>query len=204
MHGPLNPRTEISRKLLHVSSSLLAVAYLLLPREFMLPTLGAGVVFSVAVELLRYHNPAFGRLFRRCVGGMVRESEWSRITGATYVWIGAFLTVWLFPRTDAIAGLFTLSLADSAAALVGQRFGRHRFLAKSLEGSIAFLLTAVVVILLVRGGPPTVAVGAALVAAIVEALPTLKLGRYELSDNILIPVCTAAALGVLGASPAFA
>ncbi len=202
MTDPLNPRTEFRRKLLHISSSLLGLAYLFLSRDFMLAALGLGVAFSVAVELLRYHNAAFRRLFRRAVGAMVRECEWTRVTGATYVWIGAFLTVWLFPRTDAIAGLLTLSLADSAAALVGQYCGRRPFLAKTLEGTAAFFLTALLVILLVRPEQPAVAAGAALVVTVIEALPMLRLGRFELSDNILIPLTTAAALGVLGGAPA--
>jgi len=188
-------RIEISRKLLHLSTCLIPLLYWLIGRQdVMLGLLGVAAVIAVAVELLRHNNPAFGRFFRTTVGFMVREKEWGRVSGATYVLVAALLSVWLFPRNVAIAGLLILSISDSAASLVGLKYGRSQFLGKSLAGSFAFFVTALGILVLALPDSRGIAFVAATVATLAEAIPSLRFGRLELSDNLLIPLCTGAAI----------
>lgn len=185
---------EISRKLLHVSAAVIPLAYLALDREVMLWLLWGAVVIAVTVEVLRHGVPAFSKWFRRVVGFMVRASEWGRICGATYVLVGALLTVWLFPKMIAVAVLLVLCVSDSAASLIGIRFGRSRFLGKSTAGSLAFFLTAFAILGLIFRDALGVAFTGAIVATVAEALPAARLGRFELNDNVMIPLLTGAAL----------
>ncbi len=185
---------EISRKLLHVSAGVIPLAYLAFDREVMLWLLWGAVVIAVAVEILRHAVPAFAEWFRRVVGFMVRASEWGRICGATYVLVGALLTIWIFPRWVAIAVLFVLCVSDSAASLIGIRYGRSQFLGKSAAGSLAFFLTALAVLTLIFRDALGVAFTGAIVATIAEALPSPRLERFELNDNLMIPLLTGAVL----------
>ncbi len=188
-------RTELSRKVFHLSSAGIAIAYLLFDRAFMLWGLAICLGIAVVVETLRYLHPGFRALFSRTVGFMVREAEWGRLTGSTYVLLGALLAVALFPSKNVVIGvLLVLSVSDSAASLIGMRFGRIRFLGKSLEGSLAFLVTAAVILGLALPATPVVALIAAVVATVVEALPSLKLGRVELNDNVMVPLLTGAVI----------
>jgi dolichol kinase len=87
----------------------------------------------------------------------------------------------------AINAFTILIISDTTSALVGRRFGRHRFLAKSLEGSLAFFISAVIVILIapkVSRLPAEYVVGiiAASIGAVVEALPN------RIDDNLSIPL----------------
>lgn len=192
-------RIEVSRKLLHVSSIAIPALYWFISRELALWVLLGGLLIAVAVELLRYHHAGFRAWFRYWFGFMVRPAEWRRITGATYVLLGALLTVWLFPKPIAISALLVAHLADAVASLAGQRFGRKRFLGKTLEGSLAFFLTAFAVIWLTTRGPAGISFTAALLAAVVEACPTPKFGRFELNDNLTVPLLTGAAVWALQA-----
>lgn len=197
----LGYRAEISRKVLHLTSATTPIVYLFVERGIMLWLLGACVVIALTIELLRHSSAAFGELFKRRVGFMVRAVEWGRLCGATYVLVGGLLAVWLFPyKPVAIAALFVQSISDSAASLIGLRFGRSRFLGKSLAGSLAFFITALVILWVALPGAG-IAFAAALVATLVEALPAPKLGPVELNDNLTIPLLTGATVWLLQTSP---
>jgi dolichol kinase len=101
--------------------------------------------------------------------------------------IAAVLCVLVFPKVIAINAFTILIISDTTSALIGRRFGRHRFFAKSLEGSTAFLVSAMIVILVapkIQNAPAEYLVGfvAALSGAIIEALP------ISIDDNLSIPV----------------
>lgn len=109
----------------------------------------------------------------------------------------------LLAGTDApawLAAALILVVADSAAALVGTRWGRRRYrlLAgrKSLEGSLAFFGCALVLLLATSAAtgaawPPGLCVGAAALATAVEAC----CGHGW--DNLLLPWAVVAGLGTL-------
>jgi dolichol kinase len=189
---PSGQLAEISRKVLHVTSAIIPLAYLFIGREMMLWLLGACVAIAIVVEVLRQGSARLGVLFKRSVGFMVRATEWDRVTGATYVLIGALLSIWLFPKPVAIAVLLILAISDSAASLIGLRYGRSRFLGKSLAGSGAFFVTALIILWTALPASKEVGLLAAVAATIAEALPTLKLGRLELNDNLVVPLLTGA------------
>jgi dolichol kinase len=74
------------------------------------------------------------------------------------------------------------------AALVGRKFGNHKFLSKSLEGTLAFFISASIVVLFtpkVEGLFLEYLIGfiAAAVAAIVE-----NISHGWMDDNLAIPV----------------
>jgi len=191
-------RAEIGRKVLHLCSAITPIVYLFVERPTLLALLTPCVAIAMGVELLRHRSARFEGFFRRTVGFMVRAVEWKRLTGATYVMVGALLTVWIFPKRVAIPALLVQSVSDSAASLVGLRFGRTRFLGKSLAGSLAFFWTALVILWVALPDSPLVGLAVALVATIAEALPTVKSGRLELNDNLTVPLSTGAAIWLLG------
>jgi dolichol kinase len=84
-----------------------------------------------------------------------------------------------------------LVFGDAAAALVGRRWGRHRYGAKSLEGSAACAgICLGLGALLLPQHPAAVAAGA-ITATLVEALP------LPFDDNWTMPLAAAAVLVAL-------
>lgn len=192
-------RAEISRKVLHVLAAALPVFYMFVQRPFMLRLLVGCVTFAILVEAARYLSPPFRKFFRQYVGFMVRASEWHRVTGATYVLVGALLAVALFPKTDAITALLIQAISDSAASLIGLHFGRRRFLGKSFAGSGAFFVTALAIVWLRTPGIGAWGLLVALFGTLAEAVPSLRVGRLEMNDNLTVPLSTGAALWLLRA-----
>lgn len=191
--GAHSIRTEVSRKVLHLCSAAIPLTYLFCaPRHTMLWLLGAAAAIAVLIELLRRRNARFGVWFRHRVGFMVRDAEWTRVTGATYVLLAGLITVAIYPKPVACAALMILSISDSAASLIGLRFGRQQFLGKSLAGSSAFFISAVAILWLAWPERRGLGLVAALAATVAEALPVLRLGPVELNDNLTIPLMTGA------------
>lgn len=186
---------ELGRKLIHLGSALFAVLYYYTDRGFMLWLMGVLTVLAIGLEVARQRSPAVRRLIQRVAGGVFRSSEQSEVTGATYVSIAILLTILLFAKPVAIACIAMLSVCDSLAALVGQRFGKARFLGKSVAGSGAFFLSALAIGCWLL---PNVwaALAGALAGTLAEA-QEIRLGRVQVNDNVAIPLLAGLAVTVV-------
>jgi len=104
----------------------------------------------LAVDVLRYfHQPTatfFYRWFRKILRHHEVNGKTRTLNGATYVLLSATLCVLIFPKMIVITSFAILIVSDSAAALIGRRFGKHTFYHKSFEGSGAFLICAIIVV----------------------------------------------------------
>lgn len=184
---PLDP--ECCRKLLHMGSGLLALG---LPWLFQ----SAGPVLilsaaSLAGLLAIKRIPALRRRVGSVVEGVDRKScgEFYFVLATGLLFLVAGGDPLLFGVPVAI-----LTFADSAAALVGQRCGRHRFRAaggtKTVEGSAAFFITAFFSAQLglqVFGDrDPVATLLLALLLALLLTLVEAAAGRG--TDNFLIPI----------------
>jgi dolichol kinase len=188
---------EFSRKVLHLTAAATPIVYMFVSRQTALCVLVPCFAIAVLIEIFRLVSPRFATLFRRTVGFMVRTTEWTRVTGATYVLLGALLSVWLFAKPIAVAVLFIQVISDTAASLLGLRYGRTRFLGKSVVGSGAFFLTALAILWLSWPAKREIDLIAAAVATLAEAVPALRFGRYELNDNLVVPLLTGLVLSLL-------
>jgi dolichol kinase len=190
-------KEEVWRKLVHLGSAAFPIAYWLTDKPLMLRVLIPLAIFAVVAEALRHTWPGFRTFIDKCLGRVLRSAEAHTLTGATYVTLGALLSIVLFDKPIAITVLLFLSVSDALASLVGIRFGRVRIGGKSLEGSAAFFVSAAAIALFAMRPSPLVAVAGAAVATVVEALP-LRIAGHKLDDNLTIPLVTGAAMTLLG------
>ncbi len=187
-------RSEIQRKMIHLSSISIPITYIWVDRVPMLWVFVSLSVVGLVVEYMRIRVPAVRSFINGLFGSMLRTHEQTsgraRISGATYVIMSAALCIFIFPRVITIAGFAVLIISDTAGALFGRRFGRHRFFEKSMEGSAAFFVTAMMVVFAVafifKAPAVFVAVGAlaACVATVVEAMSN----GSSIDDNLTIPI----------------
>lgn len=191
--GQISMMNEIRRKLIHISSIMIPILYWFLTQEQMLWMLVPATSIAVIIEVLRRTFAGFEKWFQSLFGALLRPHESSdrpEINGATYVLVSATLCVLLFPKIVAITGFSVLIISDTASALYGRRFGKRKFLRKSVEGSAAFFVTAMMVVLvvawLVDAPWEFIAAGAvaSLIATIVEAVSH---GGGSIDDNLTIP-----------------
>ena len=200
-NGFIDYKKELIRKSIHLGSLSMPVVYYFITRESALSILIPLTVFSVVLDFSRHIIPSVRKFFDSLFGFLLRkhelDSKKKNLSGASYVFISALLCVYIFPKVIFITAFSTLILSDIAAALIGRRFGRHKFLFKSLEGTLAFFVVACIVVLVtpkVAGLPLEYLIGiiAAAVGAIAE---NVSYGWAD--DNLAIPLSMGAVLWLL-------
>jgi dolichol kinase len=179
---------EAMRKAVHAFSVVIPVCYLFLPRSIMLIVLLIASATAITIDLSRITGLAlWSKFLVKIFGCMIRPKEKEGFTGASYILSTDFLVILLFDKPVAIAAIAYIALGDTAAAMVGRRWGFHKYGNKSIEGSLGFfVVTAGAGIgfhYLYPGALPIIAVitGAA-VAAIVEAMTVRS------DDNMTVPI----------------
>jgi dolichol kinase len=199
-HSTLPPQSDISyrqeiyRKLIHLCSLSIPIIYAFITRELALALLAALFFPTFAIDLARRWIPSLNAVVKRVFGDMMRVHELDEgrilLNGATYVLLSALLCVLLFPKIIAITAFAVLIVSDIASALIGRKFGKRKFFDKSLEGALAFWVSAwcvVAVIWSVTGAPwqyAALAAVATFIGGVVEAASI----RLKMDDNFSIPL----------------
>jgi dolichol kinase len=190
---------ELSRQAVHFSS----LAFVLLA-PFAGRLLISGFFLAVAFAFLAY-SLHLRRLRKNWLSQMLdavssffldRFERKSAISfmGAFWLFFSYGITFLLFPMAIALASCSILAVSDSISTIVGTSFGRHKTIGgKSLEGSMAFFISAFMVSLFFLD--LRLSLAAAGVATIAEMLPDLgyfrSLRKRELvDDNLMIPLVT--------------
>jgi dolichol kinase len=191
-NGTIQYRDELFRKLIHLTSLSIPIVYYFITKETAAIILGILAAVALIIDLGRYLHPEAGKIFYKIFGFLLREHELDHkkknLNGATYVLISALISVLIFPKIIFITAFSILIVSDSLAALIGRKFGKRKFLSKSLEGTLAFFISACIVILFtpkVSGFFEEYLIGfmAAFVGAIVE-----NISFRLIDDNLSIPL----------------
>jgi dolichol kinase len=154
---------------------------------------GALVLFIITCMFLYIFHESYAEKGKplpyvsNAIRSMKRLGE-ERISFSPFVLgMGIILTVLIFPFKPATAGLLQLAFGDTAAALVGLRYGKKKLPhspRKSVEGFLAFFVVAFLLMLYFYSIPVSLLL--ALVGALIESLPAKDW------DNFLIPLGVAA------------
>lgn len=158
---------------------------------------------AVTTEILRHFSPSLNQRICERMRLIMRERERGRISSATW-FMGSILVVFLiFPKEVGMLALYFTAVGDTAAGIVGSRWGKHRFGEHvSLEGSAAaFLVCFSGTMLLASHGleffhPQGIHLWifstlAGLTAALAES------SFKRLDDNMVIPLFSAPVLWIL-------
>ena len=138
--APLALRWELTRKALHIIWAIVPIVYALgIPRQVILFGLGLACIVALVIEIGRAYSTAFGAVFTRHTGILLRHHEHRRWSGATWLLLSFLLSALVFDPPVAIAAMWAVAVGDAAAAIIGRTIGRHRLgrSAKTIEGSIA-------------------------------------------------------------------
>ncbi len=182
----LTYRQEVYRKIVHISSSGIAILLWYFGKDAMLPWVLAVAILFPILDWLRKYIPLLKKLYFILFGIITRPYEHQVLSGASWVFMGAGFTAYLFNEKVAVIALLIMSLSDSAAALIGIQYGTTRLFNKSLEGTLAFLISTYLIIFLLSSASLMLLLIVSITATAIELLSTPKF-----NDNILIPVATA-------------
>ena len=191
-------RKELVRKAIHLSSLWIPAAIYFMPKIVLIPIL---LVILIGNVILEYGNfkkyswarKSFGVLFFRTLRNKEMSREHFQFTGAIYVLLSSLLCLCLFPKEIAAIALTVMLISDCAAALVGRSIGKIKiYKNKTLEGTLAFFISAVLINLLFYPVYPFSFVS--LIACFVATLAEVYEDKIEIDDNLSVPIFFAAVM----------
>ena len=160
-------------------------------RDFAI-AIGICTIGIILFEIARVKSRKVSTFFIKIFGPIIRDFEGGgRLTGATYVMVSSFFVLLFFDKYVCITSILIMSYSDTAAAIIGKMYGKTKIFKKTLEGSLAFFITSLIIILVMI---PEVNLGLGLVAilaaTIVESLP------ISVDDNLSVPLIIALILSI--------
>lgn len=215
--SPLNPKVlasdlhidvnksfkkEFYRKLIHLSSLWIpALIY------FVQPAVSIMIFSTIFIGdvLLEYGNykkwrwarRTFGLLFYKTLRNKELKRSQLQLSGGAYVMLAAIACTLLFPANIAVVALTVMLISDTCAALFGKAFGTRRlYKNKSLEGTVAFFLSALIIMMIYNFILPVTY--ASILAAFIATMVEMYEDKIEIDDNLSIPISVGAVLTLLG------
>jgi len=191
---PISFEKELWRKATHTGALIIPAGYAFFSFEktTMLAIMMPIALAMACIDLARLRKwPFWNSWARPFMGPLLRGHEVSGdFSGATYILWSVVATVALYRRDLAVAALAFIVVGDTLAALIGRKFGRHKFGRKSLEGSLACLAGTVLVALVAPGLALSTALLGAFVATVAEAF------SGPIDDNVSVPLISGLAMSL--------
>ncbi|HRE41004.1 MAG TPA: SEC59/DGK1/VTE5 family protein [Ignavibacteria bacterium] len=182
---------ELKRKLIHLSSSGIAIFYWFSSKDVTLPIIGLMFLISISLDLLRYFSPKFNEIFLKLFGKILRHHEIEKnglvFSGSTCLLCSCLILIIFFPKIIAVMAILIMTVSDTAAALYGKNFGKIHIKNKTLEGSLAFFISGLFVIFLTPKfdysfTEYSIAIFTLIVTCLSEYIP------FDIDDNLTIPI----------------
>ena len=184
-------KNELLRKGIHLSSSAIPIFYYFTNKSITVLLLSIAVFFLLFLDIGKRYSKLIENVFNKCLGPALRHHETKKethlFTGGTTFTISILACVLFFQKEIAITAIFVMIICDTAAAIIGKQYGRIHIKNKTIEGSAAFLISGLLVILLTPKISSNVieyyiGFGTILLTTLVELIPL----RFD--DNIVIPI----------------
>ena len=183
-----NMRTKPWRRLWHLlGGSFFPVLAFFVPKEALLITLGAmaGVFFTW--EIARLNNARVNRWMASNLSVILKDEERYRPTGTTCLLLSSLAVFLLFDKYVAITSLLFVSIGDLMATIIGEEYGRQVvFSNKTLEGSLACLVSCLLIGMLMSRVNPAITLPVALVGAVTATI--VELLPIPIDDNLTVPL----------------
>ena len=193
---------EIKRKLFHLCSIVFPIIYIFTTKITMGMALAIIAGLTLYLDISRHYNSKIKGVVDKFLGNLLRRQEQSgnfRLSGASYMALGLFLSCLLFPRNLTITSWLVLIVADSVASIMGMRFGTPLFNEKSYIGAVSFFVSAIFVSIL-----SYFAIGYStsfiiiIISSFLTTLVEFFAKQININDNLSIPITYALSTVVLG------
>lgn len=197
MNDYLKRRSDLhlARKIWHFSGVItIAIFYHNLSRANAIQWISFIAFLFILIDILRLQSPKLNTSVISVLRPIMRENERNNLAGTTYLLLGTFFIIALFPASIVKLSLFFLAVADPVASYFGIKFGKDKIIgSKSLQGTVAAFISCTIISALYFFSQNLmterlliVSVLGGLIGAISELLPVGKL-----DDNFTIPVSSA-------------
>lgn len=187
-------KRELYRKSIHLSSLWIPALIYFASKEVAFSVFFILFIGDIILEYANYKRWAwaratYGRLFFKMLRSKESKKRTFEVCGSIYVLIAAMASLVLFSKEIAIVSLTIMLISDTCAAVFGKIYGTRRIgTNKSMEGTIAFFISSLIVVLLYN---PLLAVNyASIIACFAATMVELCEDKIKIDDNLSIPLVT--------------
>ena len=194
-------RHEIARKLLHMCSFLIVIFIYFTDKKSACIAIGAAllILFIGNTILLSSKLSFLNEIKIKYFSFLLRDDEKYGYISSNWFLLGCFLSVLLFQKEIAMLAITVLIFGDAFAALIGMKFGKHKFKnGKSWEGMFGFIGVSILFLagfVFALDLSMTFAL-ASLISIPIVAVAELYSKQIKIDDNLIIPL-------VFGATASF-
>ncbi len=130
---------HISRKLWHIAGvGLIAVIMNNISPQDSLFDLSIAALLIIPFDLFRLRRPDLNQKIVVLFKPVIRIEEVMKISGTSFLIVGAFTVILLFPKKVAVLAILLLAFGDPTSSIFGVLWGKDRIWGnKSLQGSLA-------------------------------------------------------------------
>ncbi len=197
-------KQEILRKGIHLLSLSIPISYIFFSRETELAILIPMAAVAVLIDVLSKKNFILHDFVYKYFGNMFRQHELRGgvvLNGASWVLISAVVCVLIFPKIIMVTGFTILIISDIMAALIGRKYGRRPIFDKSLEGLMAFIISAIAIVIIygVTFDAPAVYFYAGIAGAVAGGFGEVSSSVLKMDDNLSIPLSVGIVMWIIGA-----
>lgn len=183
---------EIQRKTFHLCSLVIPFFYLFVSKLVMTILLFGLMTGVLIIDITRHYDSRIKGYTDRFFAKLMRPEEFSgsfRLSGGSFMMVGLFLTVLLFSKGLVITSWLILILSDSLAAIVGTKIGKPLWNGKTIEGTLAFLISAIFISMLVYFFIEyNTSFMVIILSSIVATACEFYSKQITVNDNLLIPI----------------
>lgn len=193
---------EFKRKAFHITSLFLPISYIFVSKQVAIITMLIITAGTIFIDTSRHYNRSIQETIDKLFADLMRPFERTgsyQLSGSSYMALGFLIATIMFSKGVAITSCLVLIVSDSCAAIFGKKLGTNRHNGKSLEGSMAFFLSAIMVSMFVFQIEAFysnfwIIVIASLATSVVEYYSS----QIGVNDNFTIPVTFGATISILG------
>jgi dolichol kinase len=185
-------KQEFYRKIFHLFLFLIPFFFIKFGKIQFLIIFIPLAITVILIDYYRCKHDNLNQITAKIFKVLMREKEINqkKMSGMSWVFGGASLNFLIFDKVIAVTGFCILIFADAMAAIIGKSIKSAPFYEKSRAGSLAFFITAIVVILIsglyfdCRLPFYFFAIFIAMFITFTEAYPSF----FIVDDNLLIPM----------------
>ncbi len=149
--------------------------------------LGSVTLALVVFDIFRLMHKKTNELLKTKVKSLLRKNEIKTFSSFTIFFVALFLTLLIFPKEVAFIASSFLIYGDIFGKLFGLAFGRHKILNKTLEGTLAYFGSV-----LIMGYILYTSLEISLIVLILGCIlaPLVEMFSMNLNDNFTVPLIT--------------
>jgi glycerol-3-phosphate acyltransferase PlsY len=169
---------------------IIPIALFFLPKNIILIVVGSVALLFIIVDLARLFLGKVNKFFYAKMAGFLKHKDTHRFSSMTFFLSAIFIVILVFPQNIAIAAIVFLTFGDLFAKFFGLLYGRTKFISKTLEGSLAYFVFALLIAFILTFFAPLtfwILVLGALSAAIIETISI-----FGIDDNFTVGLVSAA------------